>query len=125
MAATWELAARLDADGLHLPEGAVLRPGARLWLRQKNRLLTVAAHSADGLQRAMRLGADAIILSPVFSTASHPGRPALGVMKFAALIRRAPIGGDRFGRNYDDDGSALATDAAPPELPGSDLRAKN
>lgn len=53
------------------------------------RLLTAAAHGRRGLARARRLGADAVILSPVFPTASHPGAAALGPLRWAALARRA------------------------------------
>jgi len=52
-------------------------------------LLTAAAHGREGLARARRLRADVVILSPVFPTASHPGAPALGLWRWAALARRA------------------------------------
>jgi thiamine-phosphate pyrophosphorylase len=79
--------------GLHLPD----RPGAPgllpflLARRQvRHRLpLTVAAHGRAGLARGRRLRADAAVLSPVFPTASHPGAPALGPGRWAALARRA------------------------------------
>jgi len=75
--------------GLHVPDR---RPTAGLlpFLRQRRgRLLTVAAHGRVGLARARRLRADAVLLSPVFATGSHPGAPALGVLRWAALARRA------------------------------------
>ena len=37
------------------------------------------------------IGADAAILSPVFPTDSHPGRAALGTVKFTRLVGRAPL----------------------------------
>jgi thiamine-phosphate pyrophosphorylase len=52
-------------------------------------ILTAAAHGWRGVARARRLGADAVVLSPVFPTASHPGAPALGLLRWAALARRA------------------------------------
>ncbi|MBD0272951.1 MAG: thiamine phosphate synthase, partial [Acetobacteraceae bacterium] len=52
-------------------------------------LLTAAAHGRAGLARGRRLDADAVLLSPVFPTASHPGAPALGPWRWAALARRA------------------------------------
>lgn len=88
-------ALRLGASaGLHLPdrEGT---PGLLPFLLARRargpapRLLTVAAHGRAGLARARRLRADAVILSPVFPTASHPGAPALGPWRWAALARRA------------------------------------
>ena len=51
-------------------------------------MLTVAAHGRAGLARGRRLGADAVVLSPVFPTASHPGAAALGLLRWAALAAR-------------------------------------
>lgn len=80
------LAWRLGAAGLHLPDGMVRRrhrfaPAADPWP------VTAAAHDAAGVRRAVRAGADVILLSPVFPTASHPGRPALGILRLARLCR--------------------------------------
>jgi len=76
--------------GLHLPD----RYGARhllpfLRARRRGLLLSAAAHGRAGLARGRRLSADAVILSPVFPTASHPGAPVLGPFRWAALARRA------------------------------------
>src|SRR5690606_21471926 len=57
-------------------------------------LLTLAsAHDLAELAGAMRRGADAILLSPVFATRSHPGAPTLGPLRFRLLARhsRAPV----------------------------------
>lgn len=77
--------------GLHLPDRrgtAGLLPFL-LARRRRGLLLTAAAHGRAGLARARRLGADAVLLSPVFPTASHPGAPGLGPWRWAALARRA------------------------------------
>jgi thiamine-phosphate pyrophosphorylase len=70
--------------GRHLSRG---RPGlggsAGLW--------TASAHGRVELVRAWRLGVDAVFLSPVFPTASHPGSAALGVVRWAALVRTARV----------------------------------
>ncbi|MCB4823962.1 thiamine phosphate synthase [Roseicella aerolata] len=91
VAAEGRLALRLGA-GLHLPDrrGSTGLP-AFLLARRRRRglLLTAAAHGRAGLARARRIGADAVLLSPVFPTASHPGAPALGPWAWAALARRA------------------------------------
>ncbi|MEQ9557567.1 MAG: thiamine phosphate synthase [Rhodospirillales bacterium] len=84
------LAHRLRADGLHLPDGMIGRrhrfaPAADRWP------VSAAAHDGPGLRRAVRAGADLILLSPVFPTASHPGRPALGVRRLAALCHSAAV----------------------------------
>ena len=96
IAGDWVLAAQLRADGLHLSERGAARgpaPGARLWRRGKGRILTVAAHGMTALARADRRRPDAILLAPVFLTASHPHATALGALRFAALARRtrAPV----------------------------------
>ncbi len=81
------LAARIGADGVHLPERLV----GRARLRRPGRLVTAAAHGPAGLRRARRANADAALLSPVFPTDSHPGAPTLGPLRFAAWARRAPL----------------------------------
>ncbi len=90
----WRLAARVGADGLHLPEHAAARgpaSGARLWRKQRRAWLTVAAHGARGLARARGLAADAVLLAPVFPTQSHPDRMALGLARATALVRRTRV----------------------------------
>lgn len=82
------LAATLGADGLHLPEGLLHQ--APRW-RRAQRLITGAAHSRAALIRAARFGLDAVLLSPVFATRSHPERAALGPVRFAALAMRCPV----------------------------------
>ncbi len=86
------LACRLGADGLHLPEWMARRGGARwrAW-RRPGWLITAAAHSPAALCRALRAGADAALLSPVFATKSHPGAKVLGAVRFTAWCRRAPL----------------------------------
>jgi thiamine-phosphate pyrophosphorylase len=56
--------------------------------RRHGLVLLAAAHGRAGLARARQLGADAVLLSPVFPTASHPGAPALGPLRWAALATR-------------------------------------
>ncbi len=84
IAADARLAAKIGADGLHLPDHKV-RQGShrwRLW-RRPGWIVTAAAHGPAALRRAQRAGADAILLSPVFPTASHPGAATLGALRFA------------------------------------------
>jgi len=70
----------LVAGATHLPQG-LCRPGRRP--------VTAAAHDAAALVAARRAGAQAVFLSPVFATASHPGAAPLGVLRFALLLRLA------------------------------------
>jgi thiamine-phosphate pyrophosphorylase len=89
IAADWRLAARLGADGVHLPEAlAGTAPAIR---RGRRWLVTAAAHSERALRQAARAGVDAVLLSPVFPTASHPGARTLGAVRFAGLVRRAAV----------------------------------
>jgi len=94
VAADWRLAAAVGAAGIHLPEG-LLRSGLLApllgWARRRRILVTAACHDRAALALARRLGLSAVLLSPVFATASHPGAPALGALRFAAWCRRAGL----------------------------------
>ncbi len=86
------LASAVGADGLHMPEGLARLRGRHGWaLRRKGWILTVSAHSPSSLFMAARSGADAALLAPVFTTASHPATPALGALRFAAWARLSPV----------------------------------
>ena len=83
------LAGAVGARGLHLPERLIdrfafddLGPGM---------LLTVAVHSREAMMRAAEIGADAILLSPLFRTVSHPHIEPLGLHRFAALLRESKV----------------------------------
>lgn len=81
------LAARVGADGVHLPERALDQTGAA---RSSGlALVTVAAHSAAALARLDPAEVDAAILSPVFPTRSPSGRELLGPEGFQTLAARA------------------------------------
>jgi thiamine monophosphate synthase len=89
-----DFALHLGAHGLHLPEAALCTPaqitGGLLRLPPR-RILTVSAHSRASLEKAVRLEIHAALLSPVFTTTSHPGRSALGPLRFSLLTRDAPL----------------------------------
>jgi thiamine-phosphate pyrophosphorylase len=74
------LAAEIRAHGLHLPE-ARAREAAHWRALKPSWLITVAAHSSRGLTVARLAGADAALLAPVFSTASHPDRQPIGALR--------------------------------------------
>ena len=80
LAGTPREAAAWRADGVHgrSPYRRVPRPMVR----------TAPAHDARELARVR---ADAVLVSPVFPTRSHPGAGPLGVLRFAALARRASM----------------------------------
>lgn len=84
------LAEDVGADGVHVPERdhehlAILRAAHPRWL------LTAAAHSTAAVRRAATAGADAVFVSPVFPTRSHPGEPALGIAAFTAIAGQASL----------------------------------
>lgn len=82
------LAIAVRADGLHLPERLAHHAGRNRRLRERF-ILTAAAHGHVAARLARRSGVDAIVLSPVFPSASlSAGRP-LGVRRFASLVRTA------------------------------------
>ena len=64
-----------------------------LYPRRKGLLHLATAHDLREIGLANRLGADAVLLSPVFSTRSHPGGAVLGPARFRLLARlsRAPV----------------------------------
>jgi thiamine-phosphate pyrophosphorylase len=77
-----DLARAWGADGHHgrTPE----RSGAA-WLH------SAPVHDGHELRDAIRAGADAVLLSPLFATRSHPGTRPLGLARFAALARLSPV----------------------------------
>jgi thiamine-phosphate pyrophosphorylase len=81
--------------GLHLPDrraSLALLPFLLARRAGPGRLiLGMAAHGGQrGAARAKRLGVDCLFLSPLFPTQSHPGAPALGPLRWAALARGLP-----------------------------------
>lgn len=75
------MARRWGADGAYGP--------ARLLVRGAAALRLVTAHSLAELGRARR--ADAVLVSPVFPTRSHPGGSTLGLLRFHFLAARAQV----------------------------------
>jgi thiamine-phosphate pyrophosphorylase len=83
-----DLAERVGADGVHLPERA-LSAAYALSGRRPDWLLTGAAHSLEAVKSARDL--DAMVLSPVFPAGgASAGKTALGVEGFQALAADAP-----------------------------------
>ncbi|MNE38981.1 Thiamine-phosphate synthase [compost metagenome] len=83
-----DLAERIEADGVHLPERA-LSAAYALSGRRPDWLLTGAAHSSEMAERARDL--DALVASPVFPAGgASANKPALGIDGFRALAALAP-----------------------------------
>jgi thiamine-phosphate pyrophosphorylase len=84
------LARRLRADGVHLPERAV---AAARRLKNRRQIITAAAHSRRALALAGEAGVDLAFVSAVFpSNSPSAGRP-LGPVRLARLVAgaRAPV----------------------------------
>jgi len=85
-----DLASRLNADGVHLPEQLGRRAGAIRTLGRRF-IVTAAAHSLPAALAARRAGARAVICSPVFASISpSAGRP-LGPRGFAIIARKSGL----------------------------------
>jgi thiamine-phosphate pyrophosphorylase len=67
----------LDSAGAHNRRGTGLR--------------TASAHSRREAIAAMRAGAEAVFVSPVFATRSHPGARAMGPIRFALMVKGLTI----------------------------------
>lgn len=81
LAGTMREAREWGADGAYGSASLLAKGPAGL------RLGTV--HSLRELRRAVR--ADAVLLSPVFTTRSHPGAGALGLLRFLLLAQKSRI----------------------------------
>lgn len=84
------LAEMCGADGLHLPERMITEAGALRAAHPAWRL-TAAAHGLKAAQAASRAGCDAVLVSPVFASASPSAGPPMGPEAFEALVRAAPL----------------------------------
>ncbi len=84
------LAARIRADGLHLPE-ARMKELAHWRAARPSWLITVAVHSERALLRAGLAHADAALLAPVFASRSHPDRPGIGPLRTRSIALRARV----------------------------------
>ena len=76
-------AARWGADGIYGPPARMSRADGLLGI--------ATAHDAREIVAAKRAGADAVMLSPVFPSASHPGGRTLGTVRFRMLARGTPL----------------------------------
>lgn len=83
------LAALPEADGLQLASTAIMaltkRPIAL------NKWLGISTHNPAEMAKALELGADFILISPVKETPSHPGQPGLGWDAFSNLAQSIPV----------------------------------
>ena len=84
------LAASAGAHGLHLPERLTSRRGM-ITAASRRFVITAAAHSLPAIRQARAAGARAVVVSPVFASASVSAGPPLGVLRFVRLVRAAKL----------------------------------
>lgn len=82
-----ELAGEIGADGVQLT-GAQL---AEMSVRPDLEWCAASCHNAVELHRAIALGCDFALLSPVLATQTHPGDPYLGWDNFADIVTGSSI----------------------------------
>jgi len=82
------LAEAIGAAGLHLPE-ARMKEALHWRVRHPDWVITSSAHSLRALMGAAVL--DAVLLSPVFATASHRDAKPLTPVRAAFIAAHAPV----------------------------------
>lgn len=87
-----ELAARIDADGVHVGQDDTTVAAARA-LVGESRLVGLSTHSPAQIARANAQDVDYIGVGPVHATPTKPGRPAVGteLVRVAATQARMPF----------------------------------
>jgi thiamine-phosphate pyrophosphorylase len=90
IAADPALALQCGADGVHWPERLLRQARTR---HPAGLILTASAHSRGAAERAARLGADGVLLSPVFPTQSPGAGQPIGIWQAGAIARSvaAPV----------------------------------
>ena len=79
-----EIAAAIDADGVHLGQDDGNLDDARATIGE-GKIVGRSTHSPDQARAARAEGADYIGFGPVFTTPTKPGRPAIGSADIAAV----------------------------------------
>ncbi len=102
-----DLAARCGADGIHLPQ-AHMAEAAHWRVRSARWLITAAAHSLRAVMKAGQSGVDAVFLSPVFPTQSHPDRAALTPVRANAIAQAARLPVYALGGVTDENAALLS-----------------
>lgn len=78
-----------QADGIQLASNRIYdftqRPIS------KDKLLGVSTHTEEDIERALKIDADFILLSPVKETQTHPGVAGMGWQKFSEMVKQIPI----------------------------------
>ncbi|MCW5603718.1 MAG: Nudix family hydrolase [Burkholderiales bacterium] len=81
------LAQQARADGVHLTSAQLMAAASR----PECEWVSASCHDARELAQAVALGADFVVLGPVFATPSHPGTHVLGWDGFSQLLKDYPL----------------------------------
>ncbi len=81
----------VDADGVHLRSSDLAQATKMRPYLGAEKSISASCHNAEELQHAASLGVDFALLSPVFSTVSHPDATPLGVDHFVQLSKEATL----------------------------------
>ena len=84
------LAARVGADGVHLPE-RMMALAPRLRARHPGWILTTAAHNQYALAKAKALKLDGAFVSAVFPSQSPSAGAPMGPVRLARLVQDADL----------------------------------
>jgi thiamine-phosphate pyrophosphorylase len=79
------LALKCRCDGVHVSQTKARLGPLRIVNLPPGFIITAAAHDGPNLRRAERMGAHTVMVSPVFSTLSHPQTKPLGLTRFYSI----------------------------------------
>lgn len=99
------------AHGLHLREADLARAEPAHGPRERW-LVTASVHNEAAIKAAEDLRVDALFLSPLFPTKSHPEAPGLGVARFSELAHMTDLPVYALGGITDETASDLLTSGA-------------
>jgi len=81
-----DVARAVGADGVHVAAADIAElPAIRNWIAGESMTLSASCHNLGEINKSRMAGADFTLLSPVFSTSSHPGSSCLGVNTFRSM----------------------------------------
>ena len=92
-----KLAEEINANGVHFPEYMIKKRNKINWCviknikSKKNWIITTAAHNLQTLKKVENFDIDAVLLSPVFPSKSHPNSKNLGINKFVKIIKKTKL----------------------------------
>jgi len=92
-----KLAEDINAHGVHFPEYMIKKKNIINWVivknikLRKNWIITTAVQSLQAIKNAEFFDIDAALLSPVFSSKSHPNKKNLGINKFSKIVKKTKL----------------------------------